>query len=58
MMEAFRHRGIEVMSYFIGSEYGGSLDNFKMMYGKDAVNVEVTNLIPLAKSLNKLFLRK
>ena len=58
MMDAFRHRGIKILSYFIGYDGSSSMDNFKRMYGKDAVNVEVTNLLPLTKTLNKLFLKK
>jgi hypothetical protein len=52
-----RSRGIKVMSYFIGGGYD-DMDDFKQMYGKDAVNVNVTSLVPLAKTLNKLFVTK
>jgi len=46
--------GVKVMSYFI-SDYGYAMDNFKAMYGKDAQRIDVTSLIPLAKTLNKMF---
>jgi hypothetical protein len=57
MMDQMRSRGIKVMSYFIGGGYD-DMGDFKQMYGKDAVNVNVTSLIPLAKTLNKLFVTK
>ena len=54
-----RNMGIKVLSYFIQSgksNYGQ--DNFKMMYGRDAEDVNVNQLIQLTKTLNKLFLKK
>ena len=36
----------------------GNADNFKKMYGKDAESVNVSQLIPLAKTLNQMFLDK
>jgi len=57
MMDQMRSRGIKILSYFIGGGYD-SMDHFKQMYGKDAENVDVTSLIPLAKTLNKLFIKK
>ena len=53
-----RNKGIKVLSYFISSGKYSSIDNFKMMYGKDAEDVDVNQLIQLAKTLNKLFLKK
>ena len=53
-----RNKGIKVLSYFISSGQYSSIDNFKMMYGKDAEDVDVNQLIQLAKTLNKLFLKK
>ena len=46
--------GVKVMSYFI-SDYDYATDNFKAMYGKDAQRIDVTSLIPLTKTLNKMF---
>ena len=51
-------KGVKVLSYFIGSEYGSNEDNFKKMYGKDASFIETNQLVPLAKSLNKMFTEK
>ena len=51
-------KGVKVLSYFIGSKYGSNEDNFKKMYGKDASFIETNQLVPLAKSLNKMFTEK
>ena len=51
-------KGVKVLSYFIGSTYRNSEDNFKKMYGKDASFIETNQLVPLAKSLNKMFTEK
>ena len=48
--------GVKVLSYFIEeSGYGNAMGSFKEMYGKSAENVNVTSVIPLTKTLNKLF---
>ena len=49
--------GIKVLSYFISSGHSHSLylDYFREMYGKTAEQISVDSLIPLAKSLNKMF---
>jgi len=49
--------GIKVLSYFISSGYSHNLylDYFREMYGKTAEQISVDSLIPLAKSLNKMF---
>ena len=49
------NKGIKVLSYFIdgGKE---SLTNFQRMYGKGASNIAVDELMPLARSLNKMFI--
>ena len=51
-------KGVKVLSYFIGSAYGSNENNFKKMYGKDASFIETNQLVPLAKSLNKMFTEK
>jgi len=51
-------KGVKVLSYFIGGGYGSNEDNFKHMYGKDASFIETSQLVPLAKSLNKMFTEK
>ena len=54
-VKKMRDKGIVVMSYFIdGSKY--DLNNFQRMYGKTAQNIKVNELMPLAKSLNKMFI--
>ena len=58
-VDNMRMKGIKILSYFVtrgGTGYGE--EGFKRMYGKDAVDVNVTDLIPLAKSINKLFSEK
>lgn len=49
--------GVKVLSYFIHSGYVNdySMERFKGMYGKHAEMVDVTSLIPLTRTLNKLF---
>ena len=49
--------GIKVLSYFISSGHSHNLylDYFREMYGKTAEQISVDSLIPLAKSLNKMF---
>jgi len=53
-------KGVKVLSYFIGGGYQNesSMENFKIMYGKDASFIQTSELVPLAKSLNKMFTQK
>jgi len=51
-------RGIKVLSYFIGNKDYNTSDDFIKMYGKSSRTIDVTSLIPLAKTLNKMFLTK
>ena len=53
-VDNMRSKGIKILSYMID----GNADNFKKMYGKDAESVNVSQLIPLAKTLNQMFLDK
>jgi len=55
-VDKMRKAGINIMAFFIGNEYG--LSNFKYMYGKDATNIDVTNLRRLANNINQLLLKK
>jgi len=59
-IKEIKKMGIKVLSYFIhnGSTANDSLDNFKRMYGRDAENVNVTQVLQLTKTLNKMFLNK
>lgn len=50
-------KGIKILSYYIGdSTYRSS--EFIQMYGKDSRFVDVTNVVEIARTLNKKFLSK
>ena len=55
-----RAKGISVLSYFIGGSYESESDNksFTNMYGKDAEFINATNMMSVAKTMNKKFLEK
>ena len=53
-VDNMRSKGIKILSYMID----GNADNFKKMYGKDAESVNVSQVVPLAKTLNQMFLDK
>lgn len=46
--------GIRILSFYIG-DGEDALEAFKEMYGKNTREINVTEIIPLAKELNKLF---
>ena len=55
-VKKMRMAGVKVLSYFIEEgRYGGAMENFKRMYGKSAEAIDVTSLIPLTRTLNKMF---
>ena len=56
-IKKIRQSGIKVLSYFISSYYSSdtTLANFKTMYGNSSQVINITSMIPLAKSLNKMF---
>jgi len=60
MVKEIRSRGVKVLSYFIGDSWGRerSTSTFKRMYGDDAQFVDVTSVLPIAKTMNKKFLEK
>ena len=60
MVKMIRDRGVKVLSYFIGDEYDmeRSTRTFKRMYGNDAEFIDVTSVLPVAKTMNKTFLKK
>ena len=60
MVDEIRKKGVKVLSYFIGDEYGRdrNMESFKTMYGKDASFINVTNVMEVSKSMNKMFLEK
>ena len=60
-VEKMRSKGIKVLSYFIssGDRYNSYLlQSFTRMYGKSASTINITNVVPLAKTLNTMFLSK
>jgi len=62
MCDGMRAKGISVLSYFITS-YDVTDDDydvkaFKRMYGKDAEFIKPTNMMAVAKTMNKKFLEK
>ena len=52
-----RNLGLKVMSYFIGDRTYGN-DAFKKMYGNDAQFIDATNMMEVARTMNKKFLEK
>ena len=55
-IKKMRMAGVKVLSYFIEEgRYRGAMENFKRMYGKSAEAIDVTSLIPLTRTLNKMF---
>ena len=60
MVKMIRERGVKVLSYFIGDSYDRdrSTTTFKRMYGNDAEFIDVTSVLPVAKTMNKAFLKK
>ena len=59
MVKILRNNGIKILSYFISSGYmGNDKDTFTRMYGKDAAFINPTNMMEVAKTMNKMFLAK
>ena len=63
MVNQIREMGINVMSYFVtegsSSSWGGSsAERFKRMYGSDSRFIDVTQIVPITKTLNELFMKK
>ena len=55
------NNGIKVLSYFIKDRYDGGGDtekDFTTMYGSDSQQVDVTSVVPLARTINKRFVTK
>jgi len=58
-VDNMRNRGIKVLSYFVSNgNYAPSKENFISMYGRDAQFINTNQLVPLAKTLNKMFATK
>ena len=60
MVKILRNNGIKILSYFIseGSYYRDERGTFTKMYGKDAAFINPTNMMEVAKTMNKMFLAK
>ena len=60
MVKEIRSRGVKVLSYFISSRYDSrdEKETFTKMYGSDAEFIDVTSVLPVAKTMNKRFLKK
>ena len=60
MCDGMRAKGISVLSYFIGGSYSYDDENkaFTNMYGSDASFINATNMMDVAKTMNKKFLEK
>ena len=62
-VKKIRKSGVKVLSYYLSysrltrsSHYESRTDaDFKTMYGNSSQMIDVTSMIPLAKSLNKMF---
>lgn len=60
-VKKIRQMGIKVLSYFVASgRYDSERENrdFKRMYGRDAQYCNITNVLEVAKTMNKKFLEK
>ena len=60
MVTSMKNNGIKVSSYFISDGYvrDGDRGSFKTMYGNDANFINPTNMMEVAKTMNKKFLQK
>jgi nitric oxide reductase activation protein len=60
MVKEIRNRGVKILSYFIGDSWDRerATTTFKKMYGNDAEYVDVTSVLPIAKTMNRKFLEK
>ena len=61
MVKDMRNRGVHILSYFISGDYGArgyEKSLFKTMYGDDASFIKPTNMMEVAKTMNKMFLSK
>ena len=62
MVDKIKCKGIKVLSYFIGGDNYSSSDttrrDFKQMYGKDSHFINATNMMEVARTMNKKFIEK
>jgi len=57
-VEKMREKGIKILSYFIKDDSDCTFGDFKRMYGRDAKDIDVNEIVPLAKTLNSMFAEK
>lgn len=62
MINKMRKMGIKILSYYISnysddSDYS-NLDEFKEMYGSDSEQIDILSIPQVARTMNKLFLKK
>ena len=58
-IDNMKSMGMNVLSYFISDyDYERNNRSFKAMYGKDASFINTTNMMDVAKTMNKKFLTK
>ena len=59
MCNKMRAMGISVLSYFISDyDYDSDHNSFRNMYGDDAAFINATNMMEVARTMNKKFLSK
>ena len=59
IVKGMRNRGVKVLSYFISDWCNESTKRtFEMMYGEDASFINPSNMMEVAKTMNKMFLSK
>ena len=56
-VEIIKSTGVDILSYYIDNIDNSNLKMFKKMYGEHACNINVDNIIDIAKTMNKLFLK-
>lgn len=59
-VDKIRANGVKILSFYLTDDDGTNPDltSFKFMYGNEATYIDVTKVLPLARELNKLFLKK
>jgi hypothetical protein len=53
-----QNMGIRVLSYFVGDGYTSRSIIFEKSYGKTAAFINVTNMVEVSKTMNRMFLSK
>jgi hypothetical protein len=59
-VDKIRANGVKILSFYLTDEddTDPDLTTFKFMYGTEATYIDVTKVVPLARELNKLFIKK